>query len=80
MVRRFSDLAARVILTTQDRLSELAEKLKALDEAYSTPKATINNGTCRDEMPDRKSLIAEIHVAIMDYCSCRAVQQRIFEV
>ena len=80
MVRRFSNLAARVILATQDRLSELEEKLEALDNAYSAPEATVNNGTCRDETPDRKGLIAEIHVAIMDYCWSKAVQQGDLEI
>ncbi|ENH75749.1 hypothetical protein FOC1_g10003911 [Fusarium oxysporum f. sp. cubense race 1] len=64
-VRRFHGLHTRVILTLQDLLAEKEEQLDVMDieytthGEYSTPR-DINNGTVRDDMPQRASLIADI--------------------
>jgi hypothetical protein len=55
-------------LSLQDNLSELEERLEALDILYSRKGAEdVNNGTFRDELPDRASLIADIHRKLAEY-------------
>ncbi|KAI9162852.1 hypothetical protein HJFPF1_04447 [Paramyrothecium foliicola] len=104
-VRRFGRLHTRALLTLQDHLTELEEKLDALDEQYSrkstkilgsnppvvitAPLMTkeqleaatgssgpqpdisrardINNGTVRDDMPERVKILSEIVSKLAEY-------------
>jgi hypothetical protein len=68
LVRRFDVLNARVALNLQDQLSELEERLEAMDILYSRKEARdVNNGTFRDELPDRAALLAEIQSKLVQY-------------
>jgi len=61
-------LSARVILTLQDRLCQLEERLEELDQKYSRIEAKdVNNGSIRDELPDRALLIEEIYEKLAKY-------------
>ncbi|KAI6080504.1 hypothetical protein F4821DRAFT_251384 [Hypoxylon rubiginosum] len=102
-VRRFDKLHVRSILTLQDHLAELEEKLDAIDEQFSlkttkiagsgpptvincvssgtnsNPAADatqaqqlpdvrdINNGTIRDDMPERAKLVSEVLAKLTEY-------------
>ncbi|OTA97450.1 hypothetical protein M434DRAFT_391911 [Hypoxylon sp. CO27-5] len=103
-VRRFGRLHTRAILTLQDHLAELEERLDALDEQFSlkTTKRIvgsvpaviintstyekrqgvsnginiaegsleiqdINNGTIRDDMPERAELVSRITAKLAQY-------------
>jgi len=66
LVRRFDVLNARVALNLQDQLSELEERLEALDILYSRKEAQdVNNGTFRDELPDCATLLAKIQSKLL---------------
>ncbi|CAJ2505014.1 Uu.00g124080.m01.CDS01 [Anthostomella pinea] len=68
VLKRFKSLNARVALALQDKVSALEEKLAALDELYSAKgHAPVNNGTLRDDMEDRTSLLAEINNSLYRY-------------
>lgn len=72
VLRRFDKLFTRGILSHQDRLSELEEKLETLDSNYREVQPDgreINNGTIRDDVPDRKALVGEIRRELKEYCS-----------
>lgn len=61
ILRRFGTLSTRVALLLQDEISELEERLEACDLAYSSRDAKdVNNGTFRDDFPDRKELLQTI--------------------
>lgn len=102
-MRRFDKLHVRSILTLQDHLAELEEKLDAIDEQFSlkttkiagsgpptvincvssgtnsNPAADatqaqqlpdvrdINNGTIRDDMPERAKLVSEVLAKLTEY-------------
>ena len=62
VVRRFGTLNARVILSVQDGISELEEKLNTIDEKCSdTSHIDINNGSFReDPRQDRREIVAKL--------------------
>jgi hypothetical protein len=68
VLRRFDKLNARVLLTLQDQLATLEERLEELDNKYSARNAPdIDNGTCRGDQPDRTELIDQISVKVREY-------------
>ncbi|KAH8800245.1 hypothetical protein F5884DRAFT_891092 [Xylogone sp. PMI_703] len=63
VVRRFNKLFGRGILYMQDQLSELETKLEELDKRYRDTgpgEREYDNGTARNDLPDRKALVDEI--------------------
>ncbi|KAI9172619.1 hypothetical protein HJFPF1_02126 [Paramyrothecium foliicola] len=68
ILRRFDKLNVRAMLALQDEISELEEDLSKLDTYYSA-KATedVHNGTFRDDVGDRKSLMQRITPKILQY-------------
>lgn len=63
IVRRFGALNARVILSLQDELVELDQRIQALDEAWSRKRNMddTNNGSFRfDPCDERRYLVQEI--------------------
>lgn len=61
LFRRFGVLNVRVALDMQDQLAKLEEKLQALDKQYSSVYGVdVNNGSLRDDEPDRALIVAEI--------------------
>lgn len=68
ILRRFGVLSARVALSLQDEIVELEERLEQCDAAYSGRDAEdVNNGTFRDDLPDRKQLLRVIGKKITRY-------------
>lgn len=68
VVRRFDRLNARVLLTLQDNLSLLEERLEVLDGNLSAKNAgDVNNGSVRDDIPDRAALLSEMCNKLKDY-------------
>lgn len=68
ILRRFGTLSARVALSLQDEISELEHRLGEYDAKYSDRNARdVNNGTFRDELPDRKELFQIIADKICRY-------------
>jgi hypothetical protein len=59
VVRRFDELHTRALLFKQDQVSELEERLKALDEKY-IKQGDIDNGTFRGDMDKRRKLYEEL--------------------
>jgi len=68
ILRRFGTLSTRVALALQDEIVELEERVKECDAAYSRRDAEdVNNGTFRDDLPDRKQLLQVIGKRIISY-------------
>ncbi|KAI0197873.1 hypothetical protein F4808DRAFT_437863 [Astrocystis sublimbata] len=65
--RRFGALNARIGLLLQDRVSELEERLAALEKEYSRDSDPINSGSLRDDMPERQDLLNEITCQLSQY-------------
>lgn len=69
-IRRFDNLFTRTILSRQDNLSHLEEKLEELDNKYTySEERDYHNGTIRDDLPERKELVKEISQILPEYCS-----------
>jgi hypothetical protein len=68
-VRKFRTLNARVILSLQDEIVVLEEKLKVLDEACSSTTAgVINNGSFRDDtQSERVGTLANLKSKLVEY-------------
>ncbi|KAI5921255.1 hypothetical protein F4810DRAFT_372401 [Camillea tinctor] len=68
IVRRFDALNVRVALSLQDEISVLEEQLSQLDNLYSQRDADdVNNGTFRDDLEDRTSLMITISERLYHY-------------
>lgn len=68
ILRRFETLSTRVVLSLQDEISELEERLEDCDAKYSDRNfRDVNNGTFRDELSDRKELLQIIADKISRY-------------
>jgi hypothetical protein len=68
VIRRFDVLNARVLLWLQDQLCVLEENLERLDKQYSRREAEdVNNGTMRDEVPDRADMVEKIYKKLKEY-------------
>lgn len=68
VLRRFGTLSTRVALSLQDEICELEERLEECDAVYSSRDAQdVNNGTFRDDLPDRKELLRTIAKKISYY-------------
>ncbi|GAB1310727.1 hypothetical protein MFIFM68171_00937 [Madurella fahalii] len=68
ILRRFDRLHARVLLTLQDNLVELEEELDDLDNRWSARDAgDIDNGTIRNDQPERKELLTRVHRKLSEY-------------
>lgn len=71
IIRRFDKLFVRCVLYQQDHLSELEEGLEDLDRKYEQVQQNgreVNNGTIRDDLPDRKKVVNEIRSCLEEYC------------
>lgn len=68
-LRRFGALHARVLLSLQDQITMLEDKVKAIDQQSSSRTAIDhNNGSFReDEYEERTNVIAEIRKRIGEY-------------
>ena len=68
VVRRFDKLHARILLRLQDQVSALEEQLETLDTKYSAKAAgDINNGSFRDDRPDRTRILRRIRKKLRIY-------------
>lgn len=68
VIRRFDVLNAWVLLWLQDQLAVLEENLERMDKQYSRREAEdVNNGTMRDDVPDRADLIENIYKKLKEY-------------
>ncbi|KAK1544994.1 hypothetical protein CPAR01_02496 [Colletotrichum paranaense] len=68
VLRRFDSLNVRAALALQDELSWLEEELGVLDNEFSAKAADdFNNGTLRQDVPDRIDLVRIISVKLRDY-------------
>jgi hypothetical protein len=68
VIRRFDILNARVLLWLQDQLCVLEENSERLDKQYSRREAEdVNNGTMRDELPDRADMVESIYKKLKEY-------------
>jgi hypothetical protein len=69
VLRRFSSLTARVLLSMQDEISELEEKLTNLERELRQPNAVdVHNGTFRgDTQKGRVDLVLEIRHKLKEY-------------
>ena len=66
--KRFNTADTRIALVLQDRVSELTERLKEVDEKYSDKSAKdVNSSSLRRDQPDRKLLLQELHEALVKY-------------
>jgi len=66
--RRFGVLSARVALGMQDEIAHLESQLRALDKDFSSVYGLdVNNGSLRDEMPERTALLATIAIKLPKY-------------
>ncbi|KAK6854128.1 hypothetical protein PG995_009221 [Apiospora arundinis] len=59
VLRRYDRLHCRVLLTMQQRIAVLEEKLDALDERLSRTTEDIDNGTVRTDQSERRALVEE---------------------
>ncbi|OTA81341.1 hypothetical protein M434DRAFT_54012, partial [Hypoxylon sp. CO27-5] len=76
--REFEELNVRVALRLQDKVSALEEELKKLDDAYSKKESgAINNGSFRDDMDDRKTILDRLECALDRYNKFIVHQTRI---
>lgn len=69
VLRRFSELTARVLLALQDELSELESQLSILESQLSSISAPdVHNGSFREETSEtRLNLIHEIDKKLRSY-------------
>ncbi|KAK1460199.1 hypothetical protein CMEL01_03198 [Colletotrichum melonis] len=68
VLRRFDSLNVRAALALQDELSWLEEELGVLDNEFSAKAADdFNNGTLRQDVPDRIDLVRIISVKLREY-------------
>lgn len=66
--RKFEILNSRIALALQDQVFILEEELEELDVRYSSTSATdVNNGSFRDDQPDREELLEKIHDKLTKY-------------
>lgn len=71
--RRFGALNARILLALQDEVSQLEEELNKMDTYYSgKDNEDVNNGTFRDEMPDRADLLNHLREKLYQYSAWQA--------
>jgi hypothetical protein len=68
VLRRFDRLHSRGLLVLQDRLSKIEEDLDILDNSLSDRGAKdVDNGTIRNDTPERKQLLEEMLLALERY-------------
>lgn len=68
LLRRFDSLNVRAALALQDELSWLEEELGALDNEFSAKAADdYNNGTLRQDVPERLDLVRIISAKLREY-------------
>ncbi|KAK7943546.1 uncharacterized protein PG986_012659 [Apiospora aurea] len=60
VLRKYDRLHCRVLLTLQQRIAVLEERLDELDEKHSRQTPDVNNGTVRNDQPERQLLVEEI--------------------
>ncbi|KAF4432519.1 hypothetical protein CFRS1_v013660 [Colletotrichum fructicola] len=67
-IRRFDELHVRILFGLQDGLTQLEEKLRSMDDQLSDPQSPdVDNGSFREDQPDRKELLDQIHEALTKY-------------
>lgn len=68
ILRRFDALGVRTALALQDELSVLEETLNRLDSEFShTGAVDVHNGTFRDDLQHRLSLLTTISEKLFKY-------------
>ena len=66
--RRFGALNTRVLLALQDEVSVLEQQLNEMDTVCGDKKGEdYNNGTFRDDMPDRADLLNHLREKLYQY-------------
>lgn len=71
VVRRFDNLAARVILLLQWEISKLEKKLEDIDfDRRHGYGLDLNNGSFECDDGDRQGCIRSIHGKLKEYCQC----------
>ena len=68
IVRRFDNIASRVILLLQWDLTQLEEELKKLDSYYSEDAGDVNNGSFKFDPDERQLLLRKIKGKLKEYC------------
>ncbi|KAF4849706.1 hypothetical protein CGCSCA4_v004124 [Colletotrichum siamense] len=67
-VRRFDELHVRTLFGLQDGLTQLEERLRSMDDQLSDVHSPdVDNGSFREDQPDRKELLDQIHEALTRY-------------
>ncbi|KAK8135820.1 hypothetical protein PG984_003760 [Apiospora sp. TS-2023a] len=67
-IRRFDRLHCRVLITLQDEITVLEEKLDVLDASFSDRNARdFHNGSVRGDRPERRDLIKRISAELKEY-------------
>jgi hypothetical protein len=68
VLRRYDRLHCRTLLTLQDHVAHLEEKLDLVDDRLSGNESPdIDNGTVRGDQSERLELIHQISAALKDY-------------
>jgi hypothetical protein len=68
ILRRFASVGSRIALELQDEVVVLEERLEDLDRELSKREMVdVNNGSFRDNIPERKDLLRELKEKIMRY-------------
>lgn len=68
ILRRFDVLHSRVLLMSQDHLSQLEEELELLDTALSDRNAPdVDNGSVRNDNNERAALLTRIYEKLDQY-------------
>jgi hypothetical protein len=72
--RRFGALNTRILLVLQDEVSVLEQQLNDMDTFYSDKNGEdYNNGTFRDDMPDRADLLNHLREKLYQYSAWQAL-------
>jgi hypothetical protein len=68
ILRRFASVSARIALELQDEVVILEERLEELDrESSRREMQDVDNGTFRDDIPERKEVLRGLREKIMQY-------------
>ncbi|KAK8044179.1 hypothetical protein PG993_004203 [Apiospora rasikravindrae] len=67
VLRRYDLLHCRILVTLQQRIAILEERLDELDEKLSRQTPDVHNGTVRNDQPERQLLVEEIARELKSY-------------
>ncbi|KAL5317337.1 hypothetical protein ACEPPN_014432 [Leptodophora sp. 'Broadleaf-Isolate-01'] len=70
VLRRFSNLRTRLLLLSQDQVTQLEERLDRIDREESSP--LFLGSSRRDKNEERKSVLEDLRDALKTYGECMA--------